>query len=627
MRVRFKRSLIIKLGIITLVLIFTIPYFVSRLDNTNRQDSLKFRSWNKLVNEVKQNLPFKDDSNNKENVGANPMDVVKMEESLDQQMEKTKFGPKAVMKKGVIGNFEPEYHIKAGPGEGGTAVYTSMEEKDKSDKTVREYGFNMVNSDKISLDRTIQDTRLAECRYWNYPDAKQLPTASVILVFHNEGWSTLLRTVHSVYNMSPPELLKEIVMVDDYSDKAHLKEPLADYIKEFNKKHNRDVVKLYRNSERLGLIRTRTRGAELSTADVIVFLDAHCECNRNWLVPLLERIAYDRKTMAVPIVDGIDWDNFKYHPVYGAAHHRGIFEWGFLYKESQVPMKELKRRQYNSEPYRSPTHAGGLFAMDRKYFFEMGAYDEGMQIWGGENFELSFKLWQCGGSIVWVPCSRVGHVYRNHMPYGFGKIDVKIPVILLNYMRVVEVWLDDEFKEYFYTREPSVRGYPLGNLTKQLKFKKDHNCKSFKWFMENVAYEVYDRFPVLPPNKAWGEVKQKQGMLCWDTLGQPVGGGPIGVSHCHHFGGNQMYRLNTKGQIGVGERCIEAPSGDTLHMSFCDTQPVGPWQWDENTGLIQHRNHEKCVEAGNDNRLHLQPCDTDKESQRWEINEIRSWDR
>jgi polypeptide N-acetylgalactosaminyltransferase len=75
-----------------------------------------------------------------------------------------------------------------------------------------------------------------------------------------------------------------------------------------------------------------------------------------------------------------------------------------------------------------------------------------------------------------------------------------------NYMRVVEVWMDDEHKEYYYTREPLGRGAPIGDISKQLQFKKDHNCKSFKWFMENVAYEVYEKFPKLPPNKAWGEV-------------------------------------------------------------------------------------------------------------------------
>lgn len=36
------------------------------------------------------------------------------------------------------------------------------------------------------------------------------------------------------------------------------------------------------------------------------------------------------------------------------------------------------------------------------------------------------------------------------------------------------------------------------------------------------------------------QIKQQKGTLCWDTLGQGVGGGPIGVSHCHHFGGNQV---------------------------------------------------------------------------------------
>ena len=42
---------------------------------------------------------------------------------------------------------------------------------------------------------------------------------------------------------------------------------------------------------------------------------------------------------------------------------------------------------------RAPTHAGGLFAIDRAYFLEIGAYDPGLLVWGGENFELSFKVW------------------------------------------------------------------------------------------------------------------------------------------------------------------------------------------------------------------------------------------
>ncbi|ESO86827.1 hypothetical protein LOTGIDRAFT_194702 [Lottia gigantea] len=518
-----------------------------------------------------------------------------------------------------MGNYEPApVKNSGGPGENGEPVYSTMEERAKSDQSIRDYGFNLVNSDKISLDRTVPDTRMDECKYWHYPE--KLPSASVILVFHNEGWSTLVRTVHSVINSSPSHLLKEVVMVDDFSDKEHLKGKLDQYMTRFNGK-----VKIFRNEERLGLIRTRTRGAELSTGEVIVFLDAHCECNPNWLPPLLARIAHDRTIMAVPIVDGIDWNNFRYRPVYTSTHHRGIFEWGFLYKESQVPQRELNTRTYNSEPYKSPTHAGGLFAMDRKYFFEMGGYDPGMQIWGGENFELSFKIWQCGGSIEWVPCSRVGHVYRNHMPYGFGKVKATIPVILLNYMRVVEVWLDPEYKEYFYTREPSVRGYPIGDISKQLAFKKEHNCKSFDWFMENVAYEVLEKFPRLPPNKVWGEFKILEDNKCWDTVGQGVNGGPIGAYYCHHGGGNQMFRLNTKGQLALGERCLEAKYKDTIHVSYCDVEPTGPWDYDEKTKQVQHTEYEMCVELGDDDKLHLQTCDAESQRQLWEVNEVRSW--
>ena len=36
--------------------------------------------------------------------------------------------------------------------------------------------------------------------------------------------------------------------------------------------------------------------------------------------------------------------------------------------------------------------AGGIFAISRNYFNEIGQYDKGMNLWGGENLELSLRV-------------------------------------------------------------------------------------------------------------------------------------------------------------------------------------------------------------------------------------------
>ena len=71
------------------------------------------------------------------------------------------------------------------------------------------FGFILITSTFLFYSR---------CKHWHYDD--RLLTSSVIIVFHNEGWSTLMRTVHSVIKRTPRRYLAEIVMIDDFSNKG-----------------------------------------------------------------------------------------------------------------------------------------------------------------------------------------------------------------------------------------------------------------------------------------------------------------------------------------------------------------------------------------------------------------------
>jgi len=576
----------------------------------------------------RENIPEAGEENNeeKENVGNKPTEAEEEEEDDKTTMTKEEDSQD---NKEVVEAPQPPWDPRGpqpadpdAPGENGRGVNLNKEKADPEkkkliDKGWKDNAYNQYASDMISLHRSLPDHRDPWCKEEdrNLP-VTSLPRTSVIVCFHNEGWTALLRTMHSIINRSPPSLLEQIVLVDDAStDEApHLKSQLETYLKDFPK------VTLVRSPERVGLIRARILGAKHATAQVTTFLDSHCECSEGWLEPLLDRIARNNTAVVCPIIDIISDDSLAYQKSSYIAV--GGFDWNLVFNWHGIPDREKKRRSHPAMPVHSPTMAGGLFSIDKAFFEKLGTYDSGFDIWGGENLEISFKTWMCGGTLEIVPCSHVGHIFRKRSPYKWRS---GVNVLRRNSIRLAEVWLD-EYKEYYYDRI----GHDLGNygdVSSRHKLRENLQCKSFKWYLNNIYPELF----VPGDSLASGELRNVAGAgpgreMCADS---PAKKGdmnkPVGLYPCHNQGGNQYWMLSKEGEIRRDDSCFDF-SGGQVNLYGCHGGKGNQhFEYNHESTRLRHVSHNKCMAlAPSKDKLILEACDDSSPAQRWKFGTLKN---
>ncbi|UMM38098.1 hypothetical protein L5515_009653 [Caenorhabditis briggsae] len=481
----------------------------------------------------------------------------------------------------------------------------------KGEDKYKANSFNQEASDALNPTRKIPDSREAPCRDVDYSKYEMRPT-TVIITYHNEARSSLLRTVFSVFNMSPEALLMEIVLVDDNSEDVEIGKELAQIEK----------IKVLRNNQREGLIRSRVKGAQVAQAPILTFLDSHIECNQKWLEPLLSRIAENPKAVVAPIIDVINVDNFNY--VGASADLRGGFDWTLVFRW-EFMNEELRkdRHAHPTAPIKSPTMAGGLFAISKEWFEELGTYDLDMEVWGGENLEMSFRVWQCGGSLEILPCSRVGHVFRKKHPYTFpggsGNVFQK------NTRRAAEVWMD-EYKAIYLKNVPSARFVNYGDIGDRLAIRDRLQCKSFKWYLDTVYPQL--AVPKKTPGKS---LQMKIGHLCLDSMARKENEAPA-LFACHGTGGNQEWifdDLTKTFKNAISQMCLDfsAEKKDVV-MVKCENLRSNTMVVEKNGWLTQGGMCLTVTQKSPNSEYQIfgSHCDVKNGAQRWIFEKLETFE-
>ncbi|CAD0198644.1 unnamed protein product [Chrysodeixis includens] len=189
----------------------------------------------------------------------------------------------------------------------------------------------------------------------------------------------------------------------------------------------------------------------------------------------------------------------------------------------------------------------------------------------------------------------------------------------------------DEYAQHLYDRRPHYRKIDTGDISEQKALREKLKCKSFRWFMTQIAFDLTAKYPTKEPNPfAKGHVRPvTNNNMCIDA---------------HH--GEAMDKLHIK-------PCSTTPDAEqefifswhkdirSKSRNFCwdlpESAPKSPirlfschlgggnqlWRYHMDTKQIKHGGDDHCIEwSATEREVFINRCDVTRAAQRWTVDTV-----
>lgn len=222
---------------------------------------------------------------------------------------------------------------------------------------------------------------------------------------------------------------------------------------------------------------------------------------------------------------------------------------------------------------------------------------------------MCFKLWMCKGSLIHVPCSRVIHLSKSFSAHR--GVNTAGDYFAYNLKRVAEVWMDDYKKLFYKTDQARYDKIDAGDLTEELSVKKRLNCKPFQYYLDEVAPQILELYPLEPFYYAMGSLQLLENKKCLKNHGYNIAATLVNCTEASNFTLNieQSIRFNDN-----SDQCLD--SGRLVFFNCHHMKTTQQFIYNSKTNQFKNPYSLKCL-AGKDENVFMENCNENVNGQKW----------